>query len=307
MGYHRKDGAVTGAGSSEPRPMAPVSVEGSTPGQPPRLLDQVRARCRALHYSLRTERAYVGWARRFILANGRRHPRDMGAPEVEAFLSMLAVRDNVAANTQNQALSSLLFLYKEVLRVELPWMESVTRAKRPKKLPVVLSRDEARRLLALMDGRPQLMASLLYGAGMRLMECVRLRVKDVDFARGEILVRNGKGGKDRRVPLPRSLRDRLEAQLARVALLHAQDLARGAARCGCRTRCRASIPTRRASRGGNTCFRRRGCRRIRAPARCAATMSTRAFCSARSPRRGSVPGSSSRRPATRCAIRSPPT
>ena len=227
MGYHRKDGAVTGSASAPSGSVASAAAGGAAPAHPPRLLDQVRARCRALHYSLRTERAYVGWARRFILANGRRHPRDMGAPEVEAFLSMLAVRDNVAANTQNQALSSLLFLYREVLRIELPWMESVTRAKRPKKLPVVLSPDEARRLLSLMDGQPQLMASLLYGAGMRLMECVRLRVKDVDFARGEILVRNGKGGKDRRVPLPRSLRDRLQAQLARVALLHAQDLAAG--------------------------------------------------------------------------------
>jgi integron integrase len=195
--------------------------------QPPRLLDQVRIRCRAKHYSIRTERAYVGWARRFILANGRRHPRELGLAEVEAFLSSLAVRDDVAASTQNQALSALLFLYKDVLGLELPWVGSVTRAKRPKKLPVVLTHAEVRALLALVDGHVGLMASLLYGAGMRLMEAVRLRVKDLDFGRREIIVRNGKGGKDRRVPLPRTLEDGLRAQVARVRVLHGRDLAAG--------------------------------------------------------------------------------
>lgn len=169
----------------------------------------------------------MGWARRFILANGRRHPRELGLAEVEAFLSGLAVRDDVAASTQNQALSALLFLYKEVLGVELPWVGSVTRAKRPKKLPVVLGHEEVRALLAQLDGQVALMASLLYGAGMRLMEAVRLRVKDVDFGRREIVVRNGKGGKDRRVPLPRTLEPALQSQLERVQVLHAQDLARG--------------------------------------------------------------------------------
>lgn len=192
-----------------------------------RLLDQVRARCRVKHYSIRTERAYVGWARRFILANGKRHPRDMGAGEVEAFLSHLASAGKVAANTQNQALSALLFLYRQVLGIELPWMESVVRAKRPQRVPVVLSHDEVMRLLALLDGQVWLMAALLYGTGMRLMECVRLRVKDVDFARNEICVRSGKGAKDRRVPLPRRLHDRLKEQVERVRIVHALDVADG--------------------------------------------------------------------------------
>jgi integron integrase len=201
--------------------------EGVTEAKTPRLLDQVRARLRLKHYSLRTERAYLGWIRRFILATGKRHPRDMGVAEVEGFLSTLAVEGKVAAGTQNQALSALLFLYKEVLSIELPWMETVVRAKRPQRVPVVLSRDEVNRLLAMMDGRFGLMASLLYGSGMRLMECVRLRVKDVDFELNQICVRDGKGGKDRHVPLPQRLREALRAQLERVRLIHQQDLATG--------------------------------------------------------------------------------
>lgn len=178
-------------------------LEGVTgPARRPGLLDEVRRQVRLRHYSLRTEQAYVGWIRRFVHANGRRHPRELGAAEVESFLSALATAGRVAAGTQNQALSALLFLYREVLRVELPWMESLVRAKRPQRVPTVLSRGEVRRLLAALDGRDWLMAALLYGTGMRLMECLRLRVKDVDFSRGEITVRDGKGGKDRRVPCP---------------------------------------------------------------------------------------------------------
>src|SRR5690606_28289221 len=155
MSYRRTDDAVT----DSPRGMdAPASTADTSP--PPRLLDQVRIRCRTKHYSIRTERAYVGWARRFILANNRRHPRELGLAEVEAFLSALAVREDVAASTQNQALSALLFLYKEVLGIELPWVGSVTRAKRPKRLPVVLTHAEVRSLLALLDGQVGLMASL---------------------------------------------------------------------------------------------------------------------------------------------------
>ncbi len=213
MDYHPKEEVVLGAKDKQRRG--------------PGLLEGVRARCRVKHYSLRTEQAYVAWAWRFILANGRKHPRHMGAVEVEAFLSRLATRHDVAASTQNQALSALLFLYREVLAIDLPWMESVVRAKRPQKMPTVLSRDETSRLLALMDGQVGLMASLLYGTGMRLMECVRLRVQDVGFDRKEITVRNGKGGKDRRVPLPQRVRDRLVAQVERVRILHAQDLAAG--------------------------------------------------------------------------------
>ena len=213
MSYDLKDEAITGIDVGQPRGIG--------------LLEAVRARCRVKHYSLRTERAYVGWIWRFIVANGKRHPRAMGPVEIETFLSALATRDDVAASTQNQALSALLFLYREVLSVDLPWMESVTRAKRPQKMPTVLSRSEVTRLLAVMDGQVGLMASLLYGTGMRLMECVRLRVQDVDFDRNEMAVRNGKGGKDRRVPLPRRLRERLSQQKERVRILHGQNLAAG--------------------------------------------------------------------------------
>jgi integron integrase len=182
---------------------------------------------RVKHYSLRTEASYSGWIRRFILANGKRHPLEMGAVEVEAFLSVLAVKGNVAASTQNQALSALLFLYRIVLGVDLPWMESVVRAKRPQHVPTVLSRDEVQRLLAQMDGRTWLLASLLYGTGMRLMECLRLRVKDVDFARNEVTVRDGKGGKDRHTMLPRSLVEPLQREVERTRLWHAGDLMAG--------------------------------------------------------------------------------
>ena len=229
MPYRYTDDTVKRSAPRDPG-ADPVSTPTAGPAgtpSPPRLLEQVRIRCRTKHYSIRTERAYVGWARRFILANNRRHPRELGVAEVEAFLSALAVRDDVAASTQNQALSALIFLYKEVLGMELPWVASVTRAKRPKRLPVVLTHAEVRALLALCDGRCALMASLLYGAGMRLMEAVRLRVKDVDFGRREIVVRNGKGGKDRRVPLPRKLEAGLGEQVERVRLLHARDVAEG--------------------------------------------------------------------------------
>ena len=182
---------------------------------------------RARHYSLRTEEAYLGWIRRFIQAHRRRHPRELGGPEVEAFLTRLAVQGEVAASTQNQALSALLFLYREVLRLDLPWMENVVRAKRPQRLPVVLSQDEVRAVLELMQGRPRVLAALLYGTGMRLMEGLRLRVKDVDFARREILVRDGKGARDRRTMLPDSLAPPLREAIARAQRLHAADLAAG--------------------------------------------------------------------------------
>ena len=197
------------------------------PAPKPRLLDEVRRRLRVKHYSVRTEKAYVGWIRRFILANGKRHPREMGAPEVEAFLTGLAVEGDVAASTQNQALSALLFLYREVLAIDLPWLEQVTRAKKPRRLPTVLSQDETRSLLAHMEGRPWLVASLLYGTGMRLMECLRLRVKDLDFRRHEVLIRDGKGGKDRRTVLPQALVSPLEREVERARALHERDLAEG--------------------------------------------------------------------------------
>jgi len=205
------------------------AVSQRKPGDPPvpRLLDEVRRHLRVKHYSLRTEATYLGWIKRFILANGKRHPREMGAAEVEGFLSLLAVKGNVAASTQNQALSALLFLYRVVLGVDLPWMESVIRAKRSQHVPTVLSRDEVQRLLAQMDGRTWLLASLLYGTGMRLMQCLRLRVKDVDFARNEIKVRDGKGGKDRHTVLPKSLVEPMQREVERAHLLHAADIAAG--------------------------------------------------------------------------------
>lgn len=193
----------------------------------PRLFEEVRRRLRVKHYSLRTEKAYLGWIRRFILSNGKRHPREMGAAEVERFLSELAVKGQVASSTQNQALSALLFLYREVLGIDLPWMEQVVRAKRPQRVPSVLAREEVQRLLVHLDGQPWLLASLLYGTGMRLMECLRLRVKDVDFARNEITVRNGKGGKDRHTVLPATLVESLQREVERVRVLHEEDLREG--------------------------------------------------------------------------------
>lgn len=182
---------------------------------------------RVKHYSLRTERAYMDWIKRFILFHGKRHPETMAVAEVEAFLSHLAVAREVSASTQNQAKSALLFLYKEVLGIELPWLENVTSAKTPQRLPVVLTEDEVRRVLGKMEGALWLMVSLLYGTGMRLMECVRLRVKDVDFQRGEITVREGKGFKDRVTMLPQILLEPLKHHLERVREMHKNDLAQG--------------------------------------------------------------------------------
>lgn len=208
-------------------PQTPRIVEYAPGALPPRLVDAIRARLRMRHYSLRTEQAYVGWVLRFIRFHGRRHPREMGATEVEAFLSWLAVEGKVAASTQNQALSALLFLYREVLGIELPWMCDVVRAKQPRRLPTVLSEDEVARLLGRMEGRAWLVASLLYGTGLRLLEGLRLRVQDLDLPRREILVRHGKGGKDRRTILPAALVDPLKRELLRARMLHEADVSEG--------------------------------------------------------------------------------
>lgn len=194
----------------------------------PRLLDQVRDRLRLKHYSIRTETAYVGWIKRFILFHGKRHPLELGKEEVEAFLTALAVERNVAASTQGQALSALLFLYQEVLAAKLPWLDEVTRAKKPKRLPTVLSVAEVRALIdAVEDPRFALIVRLLYGTGMRVMECMRLRVKDVDFGRREIVVREGKGNKDRVTMLPAGLVAPLRAHLTLRRRLHEADVAAG--------------------------------------------------------------------------------
>ena len=193
----------------------------------PRLLDQVRHKCRTLHYAKRTEATYVDWIRRFILFHQKRHPNDLGGPEIEAFLTHLAVQQHVAASTQNQALSALLFLYRNVLEQDVPLLNAV-RAKKPKRLPVVLSVDEVRRLFQYLPNSPLgLMVELLYGTGMRLMECCRLRIKDLDFERRQIIVRDGKGEKDRAVPFPGRVEDRLVEQIQRVERLHASDVAQG--------------------------------------------------------------------------------
>jgi integron integrase len=194
---------------------------------PPRLLDQLRAVLRRKHYSLRTEEAYVGWVRRYVLFHYKRHPRDMGLPEVEAFLTDLAVVQQVAASTQNQALSALLFLYAEVLKQPLAGQVASVRAKQPERLPTVMARDEVARVLDALTGVHQLMAKLLYGSGLRLMECMRLRVKDLDFAQRQVIVRDGKGGKDRVTPLSGRLVAPLQEHLQRVALLHQRDLREG--------------------------------------------------------------------------------
>ena len=193
----------------------------------PRLLDRVRDAIARRHYSRRTEETYVHWIKRFIRFHGTRHPRELGETEVTAFLNHLARDRDVAASTQNQALSALLFLYKEALNQPLAWLDDLERAKRPARLPTVLSVAEVRRLLAQIDGSRWLMASLLYGAGLRLRECLKLRVKDVDFDYRQILVRDGKGGKDRVTMLPESVIEPLKAHLVRVKTLHDKDLADG--------------------------------------------------------------------------------
>jgi integron integrase len=194
----------------------------------PRLLDRVRNALRTRHYSRRTEEAYVAWIRRYILFHGKRHPMEMGAPEMTRFLSALAVHANVAASTQNQALSALLFLYREVLDLDVPWLDDIVRAKRPIRLPVVLTREEVGAVLQPLDGLPRLMAYLLYGAGLRVLECCRLRVQDVDFTRSEIVVRGGKGDKDRVTVLPATVKAALAHHLEDVREQHQRDLANGA-------------------------------------------------------------------------------
>jgi integron integrase len=203
-----------------------MDIPGPTaPPGAPRLLDRVRLRIRARHYSPRTEKAYVAWVRRFVLFHGKRHPDAMGATEVAGYLAYLASKRQVAASTQNQAFSALLFLYREVLGRELQGLEDTPRAKRPVRVPLVLSREEVSAVLRHVRGTPWLMTSLMYGAGLRLLECCRLRVKDVDLGRGEVTVRDGKGRKDRVTVLPGRLAEPLRAHLERVRLRHLADVA----------------------------------------------------------------------------------
>jgi integron integrase len=187
----------------------------------------MRAMLRARHYSLRTEGTYLGWVKRFILFHGKRHPRDMGVQEVQQFLACLAVEGRVAASTQSQTLSAILFLYQQVLKHNIGWLHDVVRAKQPQRLPVILTRDEVAAVLRHLSGTPWIMATLLYGAGLRLLECLRLRVKDLDFAYNQIVVRDGKGQKDRVTMLPQHVQAALQQHLQDVQHLHTQDLAAG--------------------------------------------------------------------------------
>ena len=197
------------------------------PGRP-RLLDRVRLVARLRHYSPRIEAAYVGWIRRYIVFHGKRHPSELGAAEVTQFLSSLAVDGRVAASTQNQALGALLFLYRDVLELDLPWLDGVVRAKRPERLPVILTREEVTAILRPLTDVPRLMASLLYGSGLRLLECCRLRIQDIDVARNQIVVRGGKGDKDRVTMLPLVVKADLARHLQAVRAQHQRDLQRGA-------------------------------------------------------------------------------
>ena len=217
-------------------PSAPAYPPAAAPGptssvppstQGPRLLDALRSQLRVMHYAYRTEDAYVDWVRRFILFHGKKHPRDMGPKEVSEFLSHLAVARNVSASTQNQAKAAILFLYRHVLGIQLPWVEDVVIAKVPQRLPVVLTAREVRSLLHELNGTTALVASLLYGTGMRLMEGLRLRVKDIDFERREIVIREGKGSKDRVTVLPENLIEPLQQRLRKTQQVHQADLDAG--------------------------------------------------------------------------------
>lgn len=201
---------------------------GPAPTPKPRLLDRVRGAIRARHYSLRTEEAYIGWIRRYIFFHGKRHPAEMGAPEITRFLTSLAVDGKVAASTQNQALSALLFLYGQVLELEVPWLDDLVHAKRPYRLPIVLTREEVWAVLDQLRDVPRLMCHLMYGGGLRLLECARLRVQDLDFGRNQIIVRSGKGDRDRATLFPIEIQTDLTRHLERVRRQYERDLERGA-------------------------------------------------------------------------------
>src|SRR5438552_13449677 len=208
-------------------PDMPPTLPTAASHNKPKLLDQVRDVIRRKHFSIRTEQAYVDWIRRFILFHNKQHPAEMGEQDLTEFLTHLARDVHVAASTQNQALSALLFLYKQVLRQQIGWLSNVQRAKRPARLPVVLTRDEVHKIFAHLYGMQRLMAALLYGSGLRLMECVRLRVKDIDFGYLRITVRDGKGAKDRITMLPVKLAEPLRQHLIKVQVQHEQDLGEG--------------------------------------------------------------------------------
>jgi integron integrase len=222
------EGPCAGSASIPNGPTTPGWNADHVAPSKPRLLDRVREAIRTRHYSRRTEEAYVAWIRRYIRFHGRRHPGEMGAAEITQFLTSLAVRGRVAASTQNQALSALLFLYRDVFGHEIPWLDGLVHAKQPRRLPVVLTRDEVRALLGQLQGTPRLMALLLYGAGLRVLECARLRVKDINFGSNQVVVRAGKGDRDRVTMLPAAVKADLGRHLDRVRRQYEQDLRGGA-------------------------------------------------------------------------------
>ena len=273
----------------------------------PRLLDRVRDAIRGRHYSRRTAKAYVGWIKRYIFFHAKRHPAEMGAPEVARFLTSLAVDGRVAASTQNQALNALLFLYRVVLEIDLPWLDEIVRARRPESLPTVVTRNEVRRVIECLDGTPRLIVLLLYGAGLRLLECAQLRIKDIDFAANQLIVRSGKGAKDRVTMLPTAAKP----ACSRRSRLYAGSIAwtsrPAPAGSPCPTRSRESIRTPDASSAGSGCSRRPDTMWIASPASGAAITCTNPSFSAPSSARCARPASPSTRAVTRSGIHSPRT
>lgn len=278
-------------GPRPPRPMLP-------PLQSVKLLDQVRERIRYLHYSLRTEEAYVHWSRAFIRFHGIRHPAELGGPEVEAFLSWLSNDRGVAVSTHRQALSALLFLYGKVLQLDLPWMTNIGRPQVKRRLPVVLSQAEVMAVLAHLEGTHRLLAQLLYGTGMRITEGLQLRVKDLDFERGAVIVREGKGGKDRVVMLPQSLVGGLRGQLNAARSLWTLDQEAGRAASSCRMRWSESTHGPAHHGAGSGCSRRLSTPPIRGPGSCGAIICMTRLFSERSSARWPQPASPSQRART---------
>ena len=271
----------------------------------PRLLDRVRHAIRARHYSRRTEKAYVGWIKRYIFFHGKRHPADMGAAEVSRFLTALAVEGKVAASTQNQAMNALVFLYRIVLEHDLPWLDDVIRAQRPRHLPVVLTRDEVRRVLAHLDGTPRLIALLLYGCGLRLLECLQLRVKDMDFTANHITIRSGKGARDRVTMLPAVAKPSLQELIAFVRRQHADDVARRAGWVWLPDALTRKYPGAAREIAWQWVFPPLATTSIRLPVNAGDITCTRPWCSARCVALSARPGSPSTRAVTHSVTRLP--
>jgi integrase len=283
---------------------APMVAPCPDAGPRQKLLDRVRHAIRTRHYSRRTEQAYVDWIRRYIAFHRMTHPAQMGASHVSQFLTWLAVDRRVSASTQNQALSALLFLYTHVLAIEMTAIPPIVRARTPERLPVVLSREEIGAILKQLTGTPRLIVMVLYGSGVRLEECLALRVKDLDFDRHQIIVRQGKGQKDRVTMLPAAAREGLIGHLADVRRLHERDLASGFGRVVLPLHWNANSPTRRPTGDGNSCFRRDGFAALHDLDRRPGIICTSPSCRRLLPKRRDWRASRNASARTRCAIRS---